>query len=396
MKSRRWLAWTAVALVVLLLAAGIVRVLAARKAQQAALAQSVGAQAQTGIELTGGDIVSATRRTLQQGLPLSGTVRALQSAVVKARVAGEVLDLVVREGDTVRAGQVVARIEPTEYNARLRQVQDQAEAAQAQIDIAQRQYDNNRALVDQGFISRTALDTSIANLASARASYRAAVAAVDVSRKALGDTVLRAPIAGQVAQRAVQPGERVNVDARIIDIVDLQRLEIEVAVATGDAIQVRVGQRARLRPDGSSGPDIGARVARVNPSVQAGSRSVLVYLTLDQPEGLRNGMFLQGQLDTGVTTVVAVPAGAVRTDKPMPYVQVLRNQLVAHQPVQTVARGEMGGETWYGVEGLAENTPVIRSTVGYLREGTPVRLTAAAPALAASAAAPASAASAPR
>jgi len=122
MKSRRWLAWTAVALVVLLLAAGIVRMLAARKAQQAALAQSVGTQAQAGIELTGGDIVSATRRPLQQGLPLSGTVRALQSAVVKARVAGEVLDLVVREGDTVRAGQVVARIEPTEYNARLREL----------------------------------------------------------------------------------------------------------------------------------------------------------------------------------------------------------------------------------------------------------------------------------
>lgn len=395
MKSRRWLAWTAVALVVLLLAAGIVRMLAARKAQQAALAQSVGTQAQAGIELTGGDIVSATRRPLQQGLPLSGTVRALQSAVVKARVAGEVLDLVVREGDTVRAGQVVARIEPTEYNARLRQAQDQAEAARAQIDIAQRQYDNNRALVDQGFISKTALDTSVANLASARANQRAAAAAVDVSRKAAGDTVLRAPIAGQVAQRTVQPGERVNVDARIIEIVDLRQLEIEVAVATGDAIQVRVGQRARLRPDDGNGLDIGARVARINPSVQAGSRSVLVYLALDKPEGLRNGMFLQGQLDTGLATVVAVPAGAVRTDKPMPYVQVLRNQQVVHQPVQTVARGELGGETWYGVEGLAENTPVIRSTVGYLREGTTVRL-AAAPASAASAAAPASTASAAR
>ena len=119
------------------------------------------------IEIARTDITVLEAQRLQQGLPISGTLRAVQSAVVKARVAGELLDLQVREGDSVQAGQVLARIDPTEFQRRVRQAEEQAEAARAQIDIAQRQFDNNRALVDQGFISKTALQTSQATLAGA-------------------------------------------------------------------------------------------------------------------------------------------------------------------------------------------------------------------------------------
>ncbi len=125
----RWWKWAIAALVFALLAAGVLRALSGRKAQQAALAANT--QAQTVVELTPTDLVAATERALQVGVPISGTVRAVNSAVVKARVAGEVQALVVREGDAVKAGQVVARIEPSEYQARQRQAQQQADAAKA-------------------------------------------------------------------------------------------------------------------------------------------------------------------------------------------------------------------------------------------------------------------------
>ena len=92
----------------------------------------------------------------------------------------------------------------------MKQAQEQADSAKAQIDIAQRQWNNNKALVDQGFISKTALDTSLNNLHAAQANHKAALAAVDMARKTLDDTVLRAPISGVVAQRLAQPGERVG------------------------------------------------------------------------------------------------------------------------------------------------------------------------------------------
>ncbi|MBL0914371.1 MAG: hypothetical protein IBJ13_02290 [Sphingopyxis sp.] len=114
----------------------------------------------------------------------------------------------------MRAGRLLARIDNSDATARVRQAGQQAQAAQAQVAIAQRQFDNNQALVDQGFISRTALDTSQANLDAAKANHSAALAALDIARKGLSDTEVRAPIAGQVAARTAQNGERVALDAR--------------------------------------------------------------------------------------------------------------------------------------------------------------------------------------
>jgi len=380
--NRRALAWGAAALVVAVLAAGGLRALSARHAQQQAAAAAA-PKAQAAIELAAGDVTQATQRELAQGLPISGALKAVNSASVKARVAGELQGLTVREGDAVQAGQVVARVDATEYQSRVRQAQEQADAARAQIDIAQRQYDNNKALVDQGFISRTALDTSANNLAAAQSSHKAALAAVDVARKAVDDTVLRAPIAGVVSARAAQPGERVGVDARVIDIVDLRRLELEATLAAADSVAVRVGQQAALQIEGRAEP-VAARVVRINPSAQAGSRAVLVYLGLDGSDGLRQGLFAQGMLGTARASVLAVPLSAVRTDKPQPYVQLVQDGKVVHKPVRpgvrgadVAARADTAGQVFVAVDGLAPGATVIQGAVGALREGTAVGFTSA-------------------
>lgn len=370
MKSR-W-KWVLVGLVVAVLVLGALRWMGTRKVQVAQQQQS--RPAEPTVELAQADVVRAEPRELQRGLPVSGSIKAVNSAFVKARVAGELQGLSLREGDTVRAGQVVARVDPTEVQARVRQAQEQADAARAQIDIAQRQYDNNKALVDQGFISRSALDTSLNNLAAARATHQAALAAVEVARKSLDDTVLRAPIPGTVAQRLAQPGERIAVDGRVVEIVDLTRLELEASLSAADSVELRVGQEALLQVEGSPQP-VAARVARINPSAQAGSRSVLAYLTIADTAGLRQGLFAQGTVATGRTSALAVPLSAVRTDKPAPYVQVVENHRVVHKPVEPGARGEAEKETWVAAAGLQPGATVIRGHVGPLREGTLVKFT---------------------
>jgi len=380
---KRWIKWGLVALVVALLAIAVLRALGARKVQQAALAEQTARGTQTVIELAAGDLLPLQMQELLRGLPVSGTLKAANTAFVKARVPGELQGLSVREGDAVKAGQVIARIDPAEYEARLRQAQLQADAAKAQIDIAQRQYDNNKALVDQGFISKTALDTSLANLNGARASFEAAGAAADVARKSMADTVLKAPMAGFISQRLAQPGERVAVDTRIVEIVDLSRMEIEAALSAADSAGVRVGQQALLQVEGHAQP-VPARVARINPSTQAGSRSVLVYLQLKPAPGLRQGLFVQGSLGTEKLKTLAVPLQAVRSDKPQPYVQVVENQQVRHVSVTLGARGQAGGQDMVAITGLAEGSTVLAGAVGPLREGTAVRTTSAAPAAASS------------
>jgi len=379
---KRWIPWTVAAVVVVLVGAGTLRALGARKAQQQALATA--AAPEVVMQIASNELWVARRQSLPLTVPLTGTVRAVQTAFIKARVPGEVQGLTLREGDSVRSGQEVARIDPTELDLAERQAQQQADAAKAQVAINERQYTNNRALVEQGFISATALDTTASNLAAAEANHRAALATLDIARKGLADTTLRSPLTGQIASRLVQNGERVGVDARLMDVVDLSAFELEAALAPAAAAAVQPGQKATLTVEGLTQP-VAATVSRINPSVQAGSRSVLVYLRVPAVAGMRQGLFAQGQIVTGSLQAAALPLSAVRNDKPAPYVQVLANEQVAHVAVPLTRQATHAGEAMLvvdGVAGLAEGTPVLRATAGALREGTAVK---AAPAPAAAA-----------
>jgi RND family efflux transporter MFP subunit len=368
--------WILSGLTLAVLVAGGARWMSQRKAASTASAAAPVVATPT-LELAATDVFTVKNQALALGLPVSGALKATQSAFLKARVAGELVSLTVREGDAVQAGQVVARVDPVEYQARQRQAQQQADSAKAQVDIAQRQYDNNKALVDQGFISQTALITSQASLNGAKATHMAAVAALDVANKAIDDANLKAPFTGQIAQRLVPQGERVAIDARIVEIVNLSQLELEAALPANDAAQVRVGMKAQLQVEGLSQP-VEARVLRINPSAQAGSRSVLVYLGVAGREGLRQGLFAEGALGTQTVQAMAVPLTSVRTDKPQPYVQVIDNKAVRHVSVKTGARTEVQGQSMVAVEGLSEGMQVLMPSAGAVREGVQIKFTAAA------------------
>lgn len=334
------------------------------------------------IELGAADIGSVGVVALARTVEVSGSLRAANSAVVKARVAGELKSLTVREGDAVRPGQVIGQIDNTEYELRWRQAQQQAQASRAQLDIAQRALKNNKALVDQGFISSTALETSVANEGAAQANVNVAVAAESLAAKSRSDATLVAPIAGLVSQRLAQPGERVGVDARIVEVIDLSRMEFEAAVPPAEAAELRVGQRSTLQVDGLATPLV-ATIARISPSAQAGSRAVLTYFAVAPHPALRQGLFARGSVQIEQRRALAVPVNAVRNDQSLPTVPVVLNGVVVNKVVVLGARGSARGETVVEVSaGLAAGDVYLSGPVGVVRDGTPVRMPAAAAATA--------------
>lgn len=373
--------WIVIAVILLALVGGIWRVMNNQSAKKAAA--NAPAVAPTQVELASTDVVKAELRDITQGLAISGTVKAVNYAVIKARVAGELKEVLAREGDTVKAGDVLARIDPTEYQRRWQQATEQATAAMAQMDIAKRAWENNLSLAAQNFISTAAMNNSEANYLGTVASHKAAVAGADVARKALDDATLRAPFAGIVSGRTAQVGERVGIDAKLMELVDLNQLEVEVPLSPSESMDVRVGQMAALQVEDRKST-VGAKVKRISPSAQAGSRSVLIYLALDKAEGLRNGLFAKGVLGMGKSQVLAVPLSAVRSDRAQPYVQVVEpvgDQLqVAHKIVAMGVRGmdmdQPESETLVGVTGLNEGSTVLKSHVGALRAGMVVKYTA--------------------
>jgi RND family efflux transporter MFP subunit len=387
-RRTRWI----VALVMLLvLGAFLARSLALRKAGSgdkpstaaaAASAAAATAAAQPAVELAATDIGRAERAELTQTLAVSGSLKAVQSAFVKARVAAELKTLTVREGDRVGAGQLIGQLDTTEYDWRLRQAEDQAASAAAQLEIAEKTLANNKALVDQGFISRNALDTSVSNAAAARAALQAARAAAEIARKAVRDGEVRAPIGGLVAQRLVQPGERVSVDTRLVEIVDLSRIELEAAVAPEDVTGVRVGQAARVTIDGLAEP-VPAKVVRINPSASAGTRAVMTYLLLDSHPALRQGLFGRAAVELERTSALVVPASAVRFDQAQPYVMAVQQGIAVERPVALGRRGDARFDATLSPEaaveaasGLEPGALVLRGTVGNLRAGTRLALPA--------------------
>jgi membrane fusion protein, multidrug efflux system len=379
---KRWMKWLIAALVLLVLAGAVLRSLQARKLARNSVATSP--QASAALDLAPGDVLTLQNTTITRTLALSGSLKAVSSAFIKAKVAAEVKSLTVREGDRVRAGQVIGQLDNTELALRLRQAEQNAATSRAQLDIAKRTLDNNRALVAQGFISPTGLQTSISNEAAAQATYSAAQAAVELARKAQADAQLVAPISGVVSQRLVQPGERVGIDTRLVEVVDLSRIELEAALTPEDVGAVQVGQVVLLQVDGIPTP-VRGRVARINPSTQAGTRAVMVYVAIDTPNGLRQGLFAKGSIELAREQVLAAPLSAVRVDQARPYVLAVQGGQVAQR---TVSLGRRGEAEWAGqresvvelLDGAPAGTVVLRGSVGALRDGTAVRLAASAPA----------------
>ena len=336
--------------------------------------------AATVLEFLPREVLTTEPVELHQTLALSGSLRAVQQAIVKARLAADVREVVAREGEAVKAGQVLVRMDATEYQARVEQARGNLNAALAQRDIANKTRDNNRALLEKGFISRNAFDNAASQLAVAEANVEAARGALDQVKKLLNDTVIRAPITGLIASRSVQPGEKVSPDNRLLEIVNLDLMEMEASVPTNDIARVVVGQQVRLRIEGL--PDaFSGRVTRINPATQPGSRSILVYVQIANPQHiLRVGMFAEAQLSLLTkTNVLALPQSAIHKDSNGATVYVINNGKLLKAPVTLGIEGRSGETPLVEISGgLAFGAQVVRSDMGNLLQGTAVRVVPAA------------------
>jgi membrane fusion protein, multidrug efflux system len=367
--SMRRVYWIAGGTLALLAAGGVLAV-----AKNDSSAPTTG-PAQATLEFARGDIVVAEARELARGVPITGTLRPLREAVVKARVAGELQQLAVREGEPISKGQLIGRIDSTEAQARVAERQADLEGARSQLQLAEKNRTTQKALLERGFISKNAFDSTDSSYEVAHAKVKAAEASLAVSQKALQDTLLVAPIDGTVAQRHAEPGERVPVDGRVLTIVDLSMLEMSVPVPAADIASVKVGQDVSFTVEGHNGRGFAGRVERINPIATTGSRSIDIYLVIDNTDRvLRGGLFAQGTLILErLPSAVVVPLSAVREEGANHYVYAVEQGTIARKAVTLGATLRDQGLVQIA-EGLAPGTRVVRNNLGSLREGSVVRI----------------------
>jgi membrane fusion protein, multidrug efflux system len=328
-------------------------------------------------ELSPGDVATVAAGELHVELPLSGALAPLNQATVKSKVSGVVLETTVQEGVNVAAGQVIARLDGADARARVAQQQAALDEANARLSMAVKNNANSAALLKQHYISQNSYDTTQNSVELAQAAVNAAKAQLDLARIALNDTVIRAPLSGVVSKRYVQAGDKLAPDLPAFSIVDLRQMNLEAQVPASDIPRVRVGQDAQFKVDGFDGRAFSGKVARISPTTEAGSRAMIVYISVNNPDGvLKGGMFAKGSITTDKAAAQAlVPLSAVRRDNGRDVVYRVDNGKVVAQPVKLGLANQDEG-TVQVTEGLAQGATVLATKLDGVKPGSSVKLAA--------------------
>ena len=329
----------------------------------------------TTLEFAASDVAVAQVRELQQLIPLTGNLQPFNQTLVRAKVAGEIKQTLVREGETVFKGQVLARFDTIDFQARLDEKIANLEGARAQLNLAEKNQQNNLYLLKQKFISQNAYDNTQSNLLVSQASLKSFQAQVDLAKNALNDAVVRSPMDGLVAKRHVQPGEKVSQDTALFSIVDLLRMELQAPIPASEITNVKLGQEVSIRVDGNEKQIYTGRVERINPVSDAGSRSITVYISVANPErALKGGMFATGVLRlSNSQPVLAVPLSAIRNENGQSHVFVLESGKLAKHLVELGQTVEQDGLVEIRA-GLDPNAQVVTGRMEGLKPGTPAIL----------------------
>lgn len=370
----------AVVLAAGILVAGLAGAVALRAAKRASdeAATARGRATPVALEFAAADLTYVRDTPLSRWLPVSGTLEPVRQAIVKAKVAGDVADLTVREGDAVRAGQRLARIDSADLKSRIADRMGALESARAQLALAEKTRSMNLRLLHDRFISQSAFDNAESSFDVARGNVKSAEAQVQVAQNALRDADVVAPLSGIVAGRQVQPGEKVAVEGPLLTIVDLGDLEMQALVPAIDVPQLAHGMPVELSVDGFGGRRFAGRVDRINPSTEPGTRAIVVHVSLPNPDAaLRVGMFATGRIALAAAAPTpTLPAGAVRNEAGQSYVWTIEGGKLVRHVVATGRRDETTGRIEISTP-LPPGTPVLAARFGNLKDGAPAIVKAA-------------------
>ena len=326
------------------------------------------------VTLAATDVSTPRRTSMEDAVPVTGTLEPLERAEVRARLEGDVQGVYVREGEVVRAGQLLARFDAGDQAGNARSADADVAAARSELSTAQWTLDQNRELHREGAIPERDVRVAEQLVSAARARVAAAEARMGTTRREVGDTRVLAPASGTIERRMVNPGEHVNRNAALFTLVRGDVLELAAAVPERAAASVRPGQSVTFTADGSQ---FTGTVARISPSVDPGSRSVTVYVQVPNSEGrLRAGTFASGRIVSRLLPdVLVVPASALRPGREggAPVVYRVKDGKIDVATVTVGLRDDAAGMVEI-VDGLAEGDQVVVGNVGMLGAGMAVRM----------------------
>lgn len=313
-------------------------------------------------------------RPVPHFLEVTGELKGGQISSVAADASGKVSETLVERGSTVKAGDVLVKLDDRAATLALREAEAALAQAQAKRDLASDYWQRTRGLVGKGAIAIADARKNETDLRTGEADLAAAVARRDSARKALDDTEVRAPFAGTVAERLVNQGEYVQPGTKVAVVIATGDLRLLLNVPEVEAGSVHQGQPVIFQVPAFPGVEFTGAVRYISPLVRETGRDLLVEAEVDNSEGrLLQGMFAEVRLALEETPGLVVPASAVRDEAGVHKVLVPEGDQLTERIVDVGVKTD----SWVEIrDGLSEGESVVVQLSSQARDG--VRFTLAA------------------
>jgi RND family efflux transporter MFP subunit len=347
-----------------------------------ATAQAAGKPVQLLVEPE--DVLTVQSNALASGPVITGSIQPERKADLRAEVSAVVLQVLKENGEPVKRGDVLVKLDETSIRDSLMSAEEALRASTQAFDQSQRALDRQKTLRGEGMISAQSLDDAEVRRNNAQSDVSAARARLVAARQQLERTVVRAPFDGIVSDRKVSNGDTAAVGKELLKVIDPTSMRFEGNVSADKVSVVKVGQPVLFRVNGYGEQQFPGVVRRVDASANDVTRQVEVLVGFSGPSQPHvAGLYAEGRIDSETSDALTLPESAMVKAGDKTYAWKLKGTALARADLAVGARDPRTGN--FEIKGgLASGDLVLRHPNSSLKDGQKVEMAAAKVASAAS------------
>jgi membrane fusion protein, multidrug efflux system len=319
------------------------------------------------------DLVEISSTRIASGPIISGSLQAKKQADLRAEVSAIVMQVLKDNGDQVKKGDLLVRLDDTTFRQALASAQEAERVAQQSFDQAERQYQRLRTLSNTGAVSTQEKEDAELRRNSAQSELAAARARLAQDSLQLARTEVRAPFAGIVSHREASNGDTAQVGKALLNVIDPASIYFSGFVSADQAIYIQVGQMVSFHINGSRGNLFEGKIERINPVADANTRQVGVQVAIQNSGNLTVGTFAEGRVQAESLQGLTLPETSLVQQGDHTYAWRVQNGQLKKVEIKIGARDVKTGD-YAIVAGLGQGDTVIRHPRGGLVDGASVEM----------------------
>ncbi|OON63707.1 efflux transporter periplasmic adaptor subunit [Massilia sp. KIM] len=344
-------------------------------------AKGPGAQAKdnkpTQLTVAPEDVLTVQTDSISSGPVITGSIQPERRADLRAEVSAIVLQVLKENGEPVRRGDVLVRLDETAIRDTMLSAEEAQRAANLSLEQANRQLERLKTLRASGMTSVKALDDAEMARNNALSELSAAKSRVASARQQLARTVVRAPFDGIVSDRKVSNGDTANIGKELVKVIDPNSMRFEGRVSADSIATVKVGQKVNFRVNGYGEQQFAGVVKRIDPAANAVTRQVEVLVEFaDKAQPKVAGLYAEGRVDAVSSAALMLPEAALVKAGDKTYTWRVKDKTLSKVDLVIGARDQRTGN-FEVKQGLAAGDVVLRSPTSNLKDGQKVDLASA-------------------